>query len=307
MWVLAISLLVSCKGDAEKGASATTGSEQVTDFTAPDSFTDGIEGPATDASGNIYAVNFGAQGTIGKVTPAGEASLFATLPEGSIGNGIRIGKEGEMYVADYAKHNVLRVDVQTKEVTVFAHSDAANQPNDLALAPNGTLYASDPNWADSTGQLWKVSSAGFELLEENMGTTNGIEVSPDGKRLYVNESIQRNLWVYDIQADGGVNNKQLLHHFADFGLDGMRCTPDGRLFVTRHGKGTVAVFSPQGAMLSEFFLKGMKPTNLTFSLDYSKVYVTLADRGCIEVINLANGAGMSEEEKELLELLPVVL
>ena len=76
-------------------------------------------------------------------------------------------------------HNVLLIEKGTNESVVYAHHDALNQPNDLAMAPNGTLYASDPNWADSTGKLWKVDDKGFHLLEENMGTTNGIEVSPD--------------------------------------------------------------------------------------------------------------------------------
>jgi gluconolactonase len=39
------------------------------------------------------------------------------------------------------------------------------------------------------------------LLEDSMGTTNGVEVSPDGRLLYVNESVQRNVWVYDIEAE----------------------------------------------------------------------------------------------------------
>ncbi|MFK8055660.1 MAG: SMP-30/gluconolactonase/LRE family protein [Saprospiraceae bacterium] len=306
--VLAISFITSCGLTPESTAGGdATAAPKVSDFTPPNAFTEGIEGPATDAAGNIYAVNFKEQGTIGKVTPEGKASLFATLPEGSTGNGIRIGKDGGLYIADYSSHNVLHLNPATMTTSVFAHSDEANQPNDLAIAPNGTLYTSDPNWADSTGQLWKVTSAGFELLEKDMGTTNGIEVSPDGSKLYVNESVQRNLWVYDIQADGGVSNKQLLHHFSDFGLDGMRCMPDGRLFVTRHGKGTVVVLSPEGMLLTEISLKGQKPTNLTFSPDYGKCYVTLADRGCIEVIDLVSTGGLSEEEQELLELLPVVL
>ena len=33
-----------------------------TDFTPENSFTEGVEGPATDANGNIYAVNFEKQG-----------------------------------------------------------------------------------------------------------------------------------------------------------------------------------------------------------------------------------------------------
>ena len=51
--------------------------------------------------------------------------------------------------------------------------------------------------------LWKVDKTGFSLLEAEMGTTNGIEVSPDGKKLYVNESVQRNIWSYDLRCENG--------------------------------------------------------------------------------------------------------
>ena len=65
-----------------------------------------------------------------------------------------------MYVADYVEHNVLRIDMKTKKIEVFAHDDAMNQPNDLAIAPDDTLYASDPAWAKSTGQVWKIDTKG---------------------------------------------------------------------------------------------------------------------------------------------------
>jgi sugar lactone lactonase YvrE len=257
------------------------------DFTREGGFTDGIEGPATDESGNIYAVNYQEQGTIGKVTPEGKSTLFVSLPDGSIGNGIRFGTKHQMFVADYTNHNVLEIDLQSKKIEVFAHSPQANQPNDLAIAPNQTLYASDPNWSDNTGNLWKVTrDGGFELLEANMGTTNGIEVSHDGRKLYVNESVQRKIWVYDILFNGSINNKTLFHTFQDFGLDGMRFHQNGNLFVCRYGKGTVAILSPQGDLLKEIQLKGQNPTNITFSPDYRKCYVTVADRGCLEMVDL---------------------
>src|SRR5262245_28418139 len=79
-------------------------------LTKPGEFTQGIEGPACDAEGNIYAVNFQKEGTIGIVTPKGEGKVFVKLPDGSVGNGIRFDRAGFMYVADYTKHNVLRVD-----------------------------------------------------------------------------------------------------------------------------------------------------------------------------------------------------
>lgn len=257
------------------------------DFTQEGSFTDGIEGPATDKAGNIYAVNFQEQGTIGKTTPNGESTIFLKLPNGSIGNGIRFGKDGTMYVADYTNHNILSIDMATKEVNVFAHDSTANQPNDITIAPNQTIYASDPNWAESTGNIWKITKEnGFELLESNMGTTNGIEVSPNGKKLYVNESVQRRIWEYDILEDGSVANKKELISFPDFGMDGMRCDPNGNLYVCRFGKGTVVILNPKGEIMNEVQMKGKNVTNITFSPKYDKFYVTVADRGCIEVVNL---------------------
>jgi len=247
-----------------------------TPLTATNSFTAGIEGPACDRAGNIFAVNFAQQQTIGRTTPAGQSEVFVTLPNDSVGNGIRFDRAGRMYVADYVGHNVLRIDPGTRAVEVLAHEPKMNQPNDLAIAPNGTLYASDPNWGAKTGQLWRIDPDGTTTrLATDMGTTNGVEVSPDGKRLYVNESVQRNVWVFDIQPDGGVANKRLLRQFPDHGFDGMRCDADGNLYITRYGKGTVAVLSPEGEVLREINVLGSRPSNLCFGgPDGRTVYVT---------------------------------
>ena len=255
------------------------------EFTPVNGFTSGIEGPACDANGNLYAVNFERQHTIGKVTPDGEASVFVELPTGSIGNGIRFNSEGFMFIADYTNHNVLKVDMETRKISVHAHEPTMNQPNDLAIGANDIIYASDPNWGASTGQLWRVDTDGkVTLLEADMGTTNGVEVSPDEKILYVNESVQRNIWAYDLSLDGEISNKRLLIQFPDFNMDGMRCDIEGNLYVTRHGKGTVAKLSPEGDVLLEVELTGKLCTNIAFGgSDGSTCYVTMADRGNVEV------------------------
>jgi sugar lactone lactonase YvrE len=247
-----------------------------TPLTEKGSFTDGIEGPNCDKDGNIYAVNFQKQQTIGKVTPAGKGEIFVTLPGKSTGNGIVFDKQGFMYIADYVGHNVLKVDMKTKDITVFAHEPKMNQPNDLAIAPDGTLYASDPNWGKDTGQVWRIDKSGkVTLAAGKMGTTNGIEVSPDGKTLYVNESVQRSIWAFPIEAGGAFGEKKLLKKFDDHGFDGMRCDVAGNLYVTRHGKGTVVVVSPKGDVLREIDVLGKSPSNLCFGgRDGKTVYVT---------------------------------
>ena len=258
------------------------------EFTPVDGFTSGIEGPACDADGNLYAVNYERQHTIGKVAPDGTASVFVELPTGSIGNGIRFNSEGFMFIADYTNHNVLKVDMDTREISVHAHEPTMNQPNDIAIGANDILYASDPNWNASTGQIWRVDTDGkVTLLEADMGTTNGIEVSPDEKVLYVNESAQRNVWAYDLSPEGVISNKRLLIQFADFNMDGMRCDIEGNLYITRHGKGTVAKLSPAGEVLLEVALTGKLCSNIAFGgPDGCTCYVTMADRGNVEVFRV---------------------
>src|SRR5262245_17542133 len=108
-------------------------------------YTPGIEGPAVDASGNLYVVNFQQSGTIGKLAAgASQSQLFTSLPAGSIGNGIRFDRQGRMFIADFKKHNVWVIASGETTPRLYFHSDRFNQPNDLAIAADGTLYASDP-------------------------------------------------------------------------------------------------------------------------------------------------------------------
>lgn len=261
--------------------TATGGLFKATPFTEINGFTDGIEGPACDHQGNLYAVNFQEQGTIGKVSPDGKAEVFVKLPEGSIGNGIRFSRDGKsFFVADYTKHNVLKVDLTSKAVSVLANEPGMNQPNDIAITAEGDFYASDPAWKDGTGQLWRIRREGkVSKVTSDMGTTNGLDVSPDGRTLYVNESVQRKVWAFPIQADGTLGEKRLLKEFPDHGFDGMRCDVAGNLYITRHGKGTVVKLSPQGEVLQEIDVLGKSPTNLCFGgPDGRTVYVTDADQ-----------------------------
>ncbi|NQZ23756.1 MAG: SMP-30/gluconolactonase/LRE family protein [Colwellia sp.] len=266
----------------------------VTDWLPDNTFTDGIEGPAVDKNGYLYVVNFSTNGTIGKVDPMGNAKIFLTLPKGSIGNGIRFNKFGDMFIADYTGHNILKVAANTKDISVYAHNDKMNQPNDIAMMKSGILFSSDPNWSDNSGQIWRIDTDGStHLIESNMGTTNGIEVSPDQKHLYVNESVQRSVWIYDINADHSLSNKRLFIQFDDFGLDGMKTDNLGNLYIARYGKGVVAKVSPKGKLLIEIQLKGSFPTNITFGgKDGKQVFVTMQKRGAIETFKV-NTAGAS--------------
>lgn len=257
---------------------------QAQDLTAENLFTRNIEGPNVDKKGNLYVVNFQKDGTIGVVDKKGKVKLFVTLPEGSTANAIMFDANGNLLLADFTGHNVLKVDKKTKLVSVYCHSDKFNQPNDLCINKKGQLFASDPNWKEGTGNLWRIDTNGVEvLLAGNMGTTNGIELSPDEKILYVNESVQRKIWAFDVDDNGNISNKRLFKEFSDFGFDGMKCDLEGNLYITRYGKGTILIITPDGEIVREVELKGKSASNITFGgKDGRTCYVTLQDRKCVE-------------------------
>jgi sugar lactone lactonase YvrE len=253
-------------------------------------YTFGIEGPAVDAAGTLYVPNYARQGTIGRLTPGAlKSEFFLQLPAGSIGNAIRFDGDGRMFVADYRNHNVFVIERGQIEARVYFHSDAFNQPNDLTIAADGTIYASDPNWKRREGRIWRLArgpdgNVRGEVMwsTRKMGTTNGIDLSPDGKTLYVGESETRELWAYDLEGEKLVAPR-LVKRFNDFSLDGLRTDIDGRLFVARILKGTVALLSPDGKVEREIVLRAREPTNLAFGgPDGKTVFVTQRQGGFIE-------------------------
>ena len=259
------------------------------DLTAENLFSENIEGPDYH-DGILYVVNFEKDGTIGMVDADGNASLFIGLPDGSTANSIQFNSKDEMLLADFTGHNVLKVNMETKDIEVLVHDSLFNQPNDLCINKNDQIFVSDPNWKESTGQLWRVEPNGEHvMLSDSMGTTNGICLNPEETILYVNESVQRKIWKFDVDVTGNISNKTLFAEFPDFGFDGMKCDNEGNLYVTRYGKGTVVIMSPGGDIIQEVQMKGKKTSNIAFGGKDGRIcFVTLQDRKCVETFRTAN-------------------
>jgi sugar lactone lactonase YvrE len=219
--------------------------------------------------------------------------LFSELPPGSIGVSIRFGRDRSMYVADYKRHNIFVFEPAATTARVYFHSDSFNQPNDMASARDGTIYASDPNWKRRSGQVWRIApgadGAGrgeVMMPGRRLTTVNGIDLSPDEKTLYVAESETREIWAY--RLDGAkLNVPHLVKKFSDFSLDGIRTDIEGRIYVARILKGTIEVLTPDGKTVREIALTAKEPTNLAFGgPDGKTVYVTQRQGGFIETFRV---------------------
>jgi gluconolactonase len=160
-----------------------------------------------------------------------------------------------------------------------------NSPNDVVIGPDKAIYFTDPNMDLPAGEKQEISFQGVyrlddrgevRLLTKELTQPNGLAFSPDGKRLYVNDSEQRNIRAYDFHPDGSISNGRIFGSEAGpekGGVpDGMKLDDKGNLYVT--GPEGIWVWDAQGQHLGTIVLPE-QPANLTWGdPDYRTLYIT---------------------------------
>ena len=227
------------------------------------------EGPTFDSKGNLYFVNYIRNGTIGKMTPDGQVSIWVDIPNGR-GNGLKADAQDNIIVADYGGKRLLRISPEGKIETLADRFEgkAFLGINDVCLDRDGNIFFTDPTGSSLEkliGSVYRYSRDGkVSRIDTGLAFPNGCAVSPDQKHFYVTESQKQRLLVYELAADGTASNRRSLFDFPTPGLDGIGFDPKGRLWVTRWTNQTVDVFTEEGKMLASIPAGGDRVTNITF-------------------------------------------
>jgi gluconolactonase len=157
-----------------------------------------------------------------------------------------------------------------------------NSPNDVVLGPDGALYFTDPTLDLVKGEKQELPYQGVfrlgadgsvRLLIQDLAQPNGLAFSPDGKKLYVDDSERKDIHVYDVARDGSVSNGRVFGKLDGPGdPDGMRVDMEGNLYVT--GQSGIWVWDAQGHHLGTIVLPE-QTANLTWGdADYRTLYIT---------------------------------
>lgn len=241
------------------------------------------EGPVWDESGFLYV----SDETINKI--------YRLYPDGKKEELIALGDpDGNTFdhqhrLIDCASwlRAIIAVTPNGKYEVLAYHYDGKklNTPNDVVTGPDGALYFTDPTMDFEPGAKQELSFQGvyrlgvqgkLELLTKDLTQPNGLAFSPDGKRLYIDDSEKRNIRVYDFSADGTLSNGRIFGEEpggkGDGVPDGMKVDKQGNLFVT--GPKGIWVWDAAGHHLGTIAMPE-QPANLAWGdKDYRTLYIT---------------------------------
>jgi gluconolactonase len=233
------------------------------------------------------------------VTPDGKVELLIERaggldpfpPDSYLGsNAMATDKDGSVLLVQQGGRKIVRLDAALKPITVLDRYEGKklNSPNDLAFAPDGSLWFTDPPFGlqgmdkDAAKELpfngvYRYANGKLEAVIEDLTLPNGLAFSPSGKTLYVaNFGPKRFVQAYDVATDGAVSNARVLIEYGSDerrpgGPDGLKVDSAGNIWTT--GPGGIRIVTPQGKVLGQLVLPEVA-ANLAFAEQGKVAYIT---------------------------------
>tara|TARA_Y100001970_G_scaffold165119_1_gene201749 strand:+ start:19019 stop:19909 length:891 start_codon:yes stop_codon:yes gene_type:complete len=247
------------------------------------------EGPVCLPTGEIYLVEMAKKRScVSRVDKQGIRHEVGS--PGGRPNGLTIDGDNNLWIAGGEGETLVCMHPNGDIIKAFQgpKGDPFLWPNDLVFGPNGLLYMTDSgilpdDFIDGqsirgdyktcpfNGRVFEIDPKKgniIRVIDRNLKFTNGIAFD-DQNRLYVNETITGNIYVYDIfsykDSQKETFGNVIEGEPEDFvGPDGMAFGDDGNLYCTVFGQGNVTVLDSSGNVYRRIITNGKRPTNIAF-------------------------------------------
>jgi gluconolactonase len=210
-------------------------------------------------------------------------------------NGMTYDAELNLIVCEHATSSLVRETRDGQREVLASHYEGQelNSPNDVCVHSSGAIYFSDPWYGrmpvygvERPRQLgfqgvYRVPPGGGapKLMVDRylFDQPNGLCFCPEEKHLYVNDTVQALIRVFDVEADGSLANGRLfatgIRSELERGApDGMKCDAQGNVWCT--GPGGVWIYSHKGELIGKLRIPE-QTANLTWGgADFRTLFLT---------------------------------
>lgn len=244
------------------------------------------EGPVWDGTEHaLFWVDIKKQ-TIYRLDPRSGAVQTWAVP-GQIGC-MALDHEGNFIAA--LQHGIFRVDRLSGACELLVDPEPAlptNRFNDGKIDPQGRFWAGtlpDNEVWDPVGSLYVLGSNGtYEQRLTGLRCSNGLGWSPDGRIMYVTDSMVGTIWAFDFdEVNGGLSAQRV---FAQWSLsdgvpDGLAVDEEGHVWTAVWDGWSVRRYNPSGCLVKTVSMPVQRPTSCAFGgADLDILYVTSASIG----------------------------
>ena len=251
----------------------------------------------SDVPGNIAYRWKRGEGVSTFLNPSGRGDAEGFREPGS--NGLLYEGNGQLLICNHGERRVERLDLSSGSRTGLAHQFGGRRfssPNDVAKARDGSLFFTDPPYGlaegdasplkeqDANGVYRLGPDGSVQRLLSHLDRPNGVGLSPDGRTLYVTQSLPERpiLQALTLSPNGAPSNVRTLTDFSpvmgedDPGLpDGMTVAASGEILIG--GPGGVLIVAPTGERLARIRC-GSAAANCSFGEDGRTLFITAHDR-----------------------------
>ncbi len=185
-------------------------------------------------------------------------------------NGMCLNSESRLVVCKMETGRVEEVDPDTGKTIRIISSGYQNRPfnatNDVVCDRAGGLYVTDPIFTYGPGTqeveatYYVMPDGQTKRVATNSIKPNGLALSRDGKRLFIDDTLSTNVWCYDVGKDGTLSNPKVFCHvqppedistlppIQQYGeADGLKVDSQGNVYVTTFNG--IQIFNACGALL----------------------------------------------------------
>jgi gluconolactonase len=207
-------------------------------------------------------------------------ALDTVRTDANMANGMALDADGRLLVCEqgtlWSDAAITRLDPRDGRVETVADRWLGlrlNSPNDIAVAPDGTIWFTDPAYGHLQGFRPEPElgdyvfrhdpiSGGLSVVADSCDKPNGLAFSPEGSVLYVGDSgTPRHVKAFDVISGARLANERVFAEIRPGRPDGIAVDEDGRVYAS--AADGIHVFSQSGDRVGEIPLAGA--VNFTFA------------------------------------------